>query len=109
MKKVEVLHYEGCEDGLWMEIEADGEKEKVTIPMDNEAINEYLGEHYPEEKAALRETEEYDLEDERRANDEYIGKISDAYQMHEEEIDTYFMTKCIKEEYGKDTEVVFPL
>ena len=109
MKKVEVLYYEGCTEGLWAKIRADEEEEIITIPMDNEAINEYLGEHYPEEKAALRETDEYDLEDERRANDEYIGKISDAYQMHEEEIDTYFMTKFIKEEYGKDAEVVFSL
>ena len=109
MKKVEVLHYEGCTEGLWAKIRADEEEEIITIPMSNEDINEYIGRHYPEEKATLREAEQDDWEDERRANEEYIEKISDAYQMHEEEIDTYFITKFIKEEYGKDTEVVFSL
>ncbi|KFA57818.1 hypothetical protein [Mageeibacillus indolicus] len=109
MKKVEVLYYEGCTEGLWAKIRMDEEEEEeiITIPMSNEDINEYIGRHYPEEKATLREAEQDDWEDERRANEEYIEKISDAYQMHEEEIDRHFMTKYIKEEYGKDANIAF--
>lgn len=76
MKKVEVLYYAGCTEGLWAKIRMDEEEEEeiITIPMSNEDINEYIGRHYPEEKATLREAEQDDWEDERRANEEYIEK-----------------------------------
>lgn len=140
MKKVEVLYYEGCEEGLWMKIKVDDEEEKeikkeaedededeeeddpITVPISDEDMIEYLKEYHPNEKRSVYLFEAYknlndylegeiDLsyEDSRRVHEYYKETLFDAYAWNEMEIDRYFITKFIKEEYGKDAEVVFSL
>lgn len=85
MKKIEVLYYEGITEGLYVKFKIDNQIEWMEVSVSNDDIFDYLKAHYPEEVA------ETDVED--------VDALTDAYSIHECEIDNYFISDALSAEY----------